>query len=137
MSTHPADFWTDDTSVFFSSFWGWSPETWGGIGWTGGQGLTHRTKLLRELTDPFIAVIYVTKSADAGEQNGRIVGFYLMSHETGHRNDFTHPHHHDLAPEKWGHSLRALRAFSYLPEYYIEAAQLTERVSGCPSSFSS
>lgn len=124
MSADAATFWKADTSVFFTSFWGWTPETWGTVGWTGDQGLTHRTHLLKQVSDPFVAVIYVTKSADHVEDRGMVVGFYLMSHETGHRNEFTHPIHHDLAPEKWEHSLRALRAFTYLPEYRLEAAEL-------------
>ena len=123
MSDNPAIFWTDDTSVIFTSFWGWSPETWGTMGWTGDQGLTRRTNLLKELTDPFIAVIYVTKSSDQEALRSQIVGFYLMSHETGLRNDFTHPSLHDVGPEKWEHSLRALRAFTYVPEYRINAIE--------------
>lgn len=121
MSNQPAAFWTDDTSVFFTSFWGWSPGTWGCVGWTGEQGLSRRTNLLPDLTDPFIAVIYVTKSTDDEELAGKIVGFYLMSHEKGHRNELTHPSHHTLAPEKWEHSVRALRAFTYVPEHRILA----------------
>lgn len=116
-----ADFWTSRTSVFFSSFWGWSPETWGCVGWTGADGEARRNNLLAQLTDPFIAVIYVTRSTDEGDLAGKIVGFYLMSHDTGHRNDFTHPQQHALEPEKWIHSLRALRAFTYLPEYRLNA----------------
>lgn len=121
MSCDPQAFWTDETSVFFTSFWGWSPDRWGTIGWTGEKGLSRRTNLLSELSDPFIAVIYVTKSAGT-DQDGKIVGFYLVSHETGHRTDFTHPSLHTIEPEKWVHSLRAIRAFSYVPEYYLEAA---------------
>ena len=82
------EFWTDDTSVLLTSFWGWSPDTWGTVGWTGGPGLTRRTKLLKELTDPFITVCYATNTQenDHPELRGKITGFYLMSHETGHRN---------------------------------------------------
>jgi hypothetical protein len=122
MSSPSADFWTDDTSVFFSSFWGWTPEMWGCVGWTGEQGRTRRSNLKTKLSNPFIAVIYVTKSADDEDLAGKIVGFYLMSHEEGDRNEFTHPHRHTLEPEKWNHSLRALRAFTYIPECRIEAA---------------
>jgi len=122
MSQDSVDFWTDETSVLFTSFWGWSPETWGTIGWTGIEGLSRRVTLLQELSDPFIAVVYVTKAIGEEHLRGKIAGFYLISHEVGHRDEFTHPSHHDLAPEKWEHSLRALRAFSYIPEYSIQAA---------------
>src|SRR4051812_20218664 len=121
MSEEKADFWTDETSVLFTSFWGWSPETWGTVGWTGNPGLTRRTNLLKELTDPFITVCYATNTQenDHPDLRGKIAGFYLMSHETGLRNEFTHPIHHHREPEKWQHSLRALRAFSYVPEHRI------------------
>jgi hypothetical protein len=121
MSGDPQAFWADETSVFFTSFWGWSPDKWGTIGWTGKKGLTRRTNLLNQLSDPFIAVIYVTKWAGT-DQDGKIVGFYLVSHETGHRTDFTHHSLHAIEPDKWVHSLRAIRAFSYVPEYCLEAA---------------
>ncbi len=130
MTRDAAEFWTDDTSVIFTSFWGWAPHTWGTMGWTGEQGLTRRTNLLKELSDPLIAAIYVTKSSDQVELRGMVVGFYLMSHETGHRNEFTHPSLHDLTPEKWEYSLRALRAFSYVPERRIKATDFDPTLAG-------
>jgi hypothetical protein len=116
-----AQFWTDQTSVLFTSFWGWSPETWGTVGWTGDRGRTRRGNLLARLTDPFITVVYVTgnKSYIERDLRGKTAGFYLVSHETGDRDEFTHPHHHTLSPEKWRHSLRAIRAFSYVPEHRL------------------
>lgn len=125
MAEPTADFWTDDTSVFFTSFWGWTPETWGTVGWTGDKGLAHRTKLLGKLTDPFICAIYVTRepTRTAPELEGKIAGFYLMSHQTGDRNEFTHPNHHTRHTDKWRHSLRALRAFSYISEPLPDARE--------------
>ena len=120
--TAPApDCWTDATSVLLTSFWGWTPDTWGKIGWTGPQGRTRRANLLRELSDPFIAVCYVTSNKAWIERGmkGRIAGFYLVTHETGDRDEFTHPVHHGTEPGKWRHSLRAARAFSYVPEYCL------------------
>ena len=113
------DCWTDQTSVLFTSFWGWTPEDWGTVGWTGERGRTRRTNLLKELSDPFITVVYVTSNKTYIDPSlkGMIAGFYLVSHETGGRNEFTHPIHYDRSPEKWQHSLRAVRAFSFLPEY--------------------
>jgi hypothetical protein len=121
MNGDNADFWKDNTSVYFTSFWGWSPATWATVGWTGGRGSTRRSNLLRELTDPFIAVCYVTSNKgyiDPGLK-GKIAGFYLVSHEVGDRDAYTHPFHHTVEIEKWRHSLKALRAFTYLPEYRL------------------
>ena len=114
-------FWTDQTSVIFTSFWGWTPETWGTVGFTGDRGQTRRANLLKELSDPFICVCYVTsnKTYIDPKLKGMIAGFYLVSHETGDRDEFTDPIHHGRDSEKWRHSLKATRAFSYLPEYRL------------------
>lgn len=125
---HPSakDIWDRGYSVLFTSFWGWSPDTWGTVGWSGDRGLTRRSNLLAQLTDPFITVCYVTsnKSDNDPALKGKIAGFYLVSHETGDRVEFTHPIHHGRDVEKWRHSLRALRAFSYLPEHRLNVADL-------------
>jgi hypothetical protein len=112
------DIW-DNKSVYLTSFWGWSPETWGTVGFTSEA---RRNTIVREATDPFIAVIYVTKNAPNDEYDiwGKITGFYVVSHIEGHRNEFTAPHHHERNPEKWQYSLKALRAFNFLPEYRLD-----------------
>lgn len=118
MSDLAAEVW-DGRSVLFKSFWGWSPDTWGALGWSS-EG--RRDTICKTLTDPFILVCNVTLSAPGAEQHelGKIVGFYLISHERGHRDEFTHPVHHTLEPAKWQYALRAIRAFTYLPEYRLE-----------------
>jgi hypothetical protein len=132
MSTSSPDFWTDQTSVLFTSFWGWSPEIWGTVGFTGHRGLARRNNLLKELTNPFITVVYVTSNktyADSGLK-GKIAGFYLVSHEIGDRNQFVHPSRHAFETDKWRHSLRAIRAFSYLPEYRLSVPDLDPLLVG-------
>lgn len=123
MTAAATDFWTDETSVLFTSFWGWSPETWGTVGWSGDRGKTRRTNLLKQLTDPFITVVYVTRNQSYSDPvlKGMIAGGYLVSHETGDRDEFSDPVHHHRDPDKWRHSLRATRAFSYLPEHRLNA----------------
>lgn len=125
-SQNAAPVWTDDHSVLFTSFWGWTPETWGTIGWSGERGKTRRENLLTELTDPFICVCYVTsnKTYIDPDLKGMIAGFYLVSHERGNRDGFTHPIHHQRDPDKWQHSLRAIRAFSFLPEHRLTVPEL-------------
>ena len=117
-----ADFWTDETSVLLTSYWGWEPHHWGTVGWTGERGQTRRDNLLRKLTDPFITVIYITNSHSTLDLTLRkkIAGFYLTTHETGDRNQWVHPRLQGLEPNKWRHSVRAVRAFSYLPEYRLD-----------------
>jgi len=125
MSDGGRDFWTDDSSVLFTSFWGWTPEDWGTVGWSGNRGLTRRTNLLKQLTDPFITVCYVTSNKNYIDPalKGMIAGFMLVTHQTGDRDEFTHPIHHGRDAEKWRHSLRAVRAFTYLPEYRLSVAE--------------
>lgn len=78
-----------------------------------------------QLTDPFVLVCNVTLSAPNADEHerGKLVGFYLVRHEDGDRDEFTHPIHHSLEPTKWRHALRAVRAFDYLPEYRLDIRQ--------------
>tara|TARA_R110002049_G_scaffold259498_1_gene435358 strand:- start:26641 stop:27807 length:1167 start_codon:yes stop_codon:yes gene_type:complete len=103
-------------SVMLTSFWGWSPESWGTVGFTSPA---RRNTVVSEYSDPFVVIVYVTKNAPRAERDlkGKIAGFYLVSHITGDRDEFTGPSHHQRDVEKWRHSLKALRAFSFLPEY--------------------
>lgn len=131
MNLSISDIWTDETSVLFTSLWGWGPATWGTIGWSGQRGLTRRANLMAQLSDPFITVCYVTSNKSDIDPNlkGKIAGFYLVSHETGDRDEFTHPIHHGRDLSKWRHSIRALRAFSYLPEYRPRAMDIFPELS--------
>lgn len=114
--------WPEGRSVLLTSFWGWSPETWGTVGWTGLRGETRRANLMAQLTDPFITVCYATANRAEIDKDlkSKVAGFYLVSHDMGDRDQFTHPLHHGQSPERWRHSNRAIRAFSYLPEYRRE-----------------
>lgn len=116
---NPDSIWDNAFTVHITSFWGWTPESWGTVGYTLSG---RRETVLRETTDPFIMVVYVTRSAPAASKDlrGKIAGFYLVSHEIGHRDKFTAPKHHNRNPDKWQYSLRALRAFSFLPEYRLD-----------------
>lgn len=108
--------WDQGYSVFWKSFWGWSPETWGAVGFTQSG---RRDTIVRESTDPFICAIYVTLNADVEDVSllGKVAGFYLISHQKGLRNSFTDRTDFDLEPTKWQYSLRATRAFTFLPEF--------------------
>jgi len=116
-------FWTDQMSILLTSFWGYTPDTWGTVSFTSEA---RRNNLLKTLSDPFITVIYVTSNRSHIDSNlkNMVAGFYLVSHETGHRDEFTHPLHHGRNPDSWRYGLRALRAFAYLPEYRISMDEL-------------
>jgi hypothetical protein len=108
------DIW-EGKSVYIKGFYGWTPETWAAIGFSNNR----RETLISNTTDPFIMIIYVTENAKAASADirGKIVGFYIVSHQKGHRNEFTDPIHFQRQPEKWQNALKAVRAFSFLPEY--------------------
>jgi hypothetical protein len=112
------DVWENGWSVYITSFWGWSPATWGTVGFTG---TGRRKTIIETTTDPFLMVVYVTKSAPTADRDmlGKVTGFYVVSHIEGHRNAFTDSIHHARNPDKWQYSLKAIRAFSFLPEYRI------------------
>ncbi|WP_417308038.1 hypothetical protein [Devosia sp.] len=130
MSQVDENVWDCGYSILFTSYWGWSPETWGTVGWTGKRGLTRRANLLEQLTDPFITVCYLTSNQTYEDPSvkGMIAGYYVVSHETGDRDEFTHPIHYRRDADKWRHSLRALRAFSYLPEHRLRPTDLDPKI---------
>lgn len=84
------DIWESGRSIYITSFWGWSPESWGTVGFTAPG---RRETILRTTTDPFIMIVYVTKGAPNCDPDilGKITGFYIVSHIEGHRNKLRTP----------------------------------------------
>jgi hypothetical protein len=106
------------TEAYITSFWGFSPSTWGCVGFSK-EG--RRDTIIRETSDPFVMVIYVTDNAGPPEQGevdyrGKLAGFYLVSHEKVDRREATDKKHHDLEPEKWKYSLKAIKAYEISPQ---------------------
>lgn len=98
--------------VWITSFWGWSPETWGCVGFTS-KARPHN--IIKKTTDPFIMVIYVTETAPGDSTlKGKVAGYYELSHEIGLKEDFISADQLNAAhhpKEKWAHSFRAIRAW--------------------------
>jgi|GEM_PF-7052711 len=99
--------------AWMKGFWGWSPDSWGCVGYPSAG---RRKTVLQNELNTRLMFIYVTKSARGQEHTpehliNRIVGFYLLSEEVGHRNQFQEQFHHCREPDKWVHSIKALRAF--------------------------
>ena len=96
-------------SAWITAFWRWEPERWGCVGWTFAG---SRASILDMAPDPFLCVIYTTKSSPMDVPNrGRVMGVYELSHEIGHRDAFTRGDSHAYFPERWQHAARALRAW--------------------------
>jgi len=116
------DIW-DRYQVWFTSFWGWSPWNWGCVGFTTEN---RRRHIVDQTNDPFLMVVYVTGTAPSEWKHlrSKVVGAFLVSHIPGDRDDFTGVEHHDRNPDKWRYSLKAIRAFTFLPEFQLELADL-------------
>lgn len=113
------DIW-DKKSVYIKGLWGWSPDSWAAIGFTREA---DRDALVNKTTDPFVMLVYVTQSTPssyAQHLKGKIVGFYIVSHQKGHRNEFTQANRHNWNPDRWQYALRTLKAYKFLPEYLID-----------------
>jgi len=109
------DIFENNLDFWITSFWGWGPESWGCVGFTQ-KG--RRDKIYKETSDPFIMVIYGTESSKTPKEiRGKVAGFYVVTKNSGHRNEFTDKSHHDLEPQKWIYSLEAIRAFEIIDEY--------------------
>lgn len=116
------EIWSNRT-VYIKSMYGFTPELWGCVAFTN----SARPKtLIEKTTNPFIMVAYVTTNSPTADKytKGKIVGFYLLSHTEGHRSEFTHPSRATYEPQKWQHALKAVRAFSFLPEYRMDITTL-------------
>ena len=117
--------WDIASDVLLKYFWGWSPETWGTVSFaTSGR----RQTILAESADPFIVVVSLPANTAVQELARKVVGFYLVSHITGSRDDFSATFHHSTYPERWQFGLKAIGAFSFLPEYRIDAYDLDQSI---------
>jgi hypothetical protein len=105
--------------VWLTSLWGFSPESWGCIGFTEKRGLEF---FLRQSdSETFLVAIYVTRNRGPEGMRGKVVGFYEITRQRGSVADFVAG---DLlarleaegARGKWTYSLKASRAWSIIEE---------------------
>ena len=109
---------TTGADVWITSFWGWSPKFWGGVGFTNE---TRLQTLINKTTDPFIMAVYVTENTPEEHFKpikGKVVGYYELSHQTALKSDLVSEDLLKLSPEdKWKYTFKALRAWTILEEY--------------------
>lgn len=113
MSEKFSNLFDNTPSVWITSFWGWSPDSWGCVGFTNQQRPHNIAKLT---SNPFVMLIYVTPTAPGNSPyKGKVTGFYELSHEIKDKselidsfqlNDPRHPQ------QAWKHSFKALRAWT-------------------------
>jgi len=101
----------DPTNVWITSFWGWSPEAWGCVGFSKPGRLKT---IMREAGPGSFWVTYVTESSPDAQEDmkGKIVGFYQLGDETGHSSQFIEPEVYELFPDRWVHAVRAVGAWT-------------------------
>ncbi len=101
----------DPTNVWLTSFWGWSPEAWGCVGFDEAGRLAN---VMRDAGPGSFWVCYVTKTApDAPEDmKGKVVGFYQLGNETGHSSQFIEPEVYERFPDRWNNAARAVGAWT-------------------------
>lgn len=109
--------------VWLTSFWGWNPEEWGGVGWsTEGR----RNAFLREAGPGSLVAVYVTKDAKDSELRGKLAGLYEISDRVGDLSEFLtedalEERRRDLGGDsKWSFAVGASRAWTIIDPPKIE-----------------
>lgn len=109
----------DPPQVFLKSFYGFTPETWGFLGYTDP---TMRDWFLRESKPGALVVIAGTSTAHVPGERLRILGIQQQSHVRGTKWDFLAPERHAREKEssdrerRWLHALKATRAWRIADE---------------------
>lgn len=105
---------SDPPQVFLKSFYGFTPETWGFLGYTEAF---MRDRFLRESRPGALVVIAGTGKAHNPKEQLRVLGVQQQSHIAGTKFDFLAPDRHDAErrdPDRnrrWYHALKATRAW--------------------------
>lgn len=109
----------DPPQVFLKSFYGFTPETWGFLGYTDPA---MRDWFLRESKPGALVVIAGTTNAHKPDERLRILGVQQQTHVGGTKWDFLAPERHAderVSPDRerrWLHALKATRAWRIADE---------------------
>lgn len=115
----------DPPQVWLRSFYGFSPETWGFLGFTK-EG--RRDTFVRETRNGTLVVIYGATGSENHSDKGKILGVLQIAHVTGMAQEFMRP---DAWAEKfsdaewkgkWNHAVKVVRAWRVTDEKRTEVA---------------
>lgn len=113
----------DPPNVWLTSFYGFSPETWGFLGFSNdGQ----RKHFVRETRPGALVVIYGHKSRAPAHQQGKVIGVQQVTHRVNHAENFMSPSEwarKAADPEradKWNLAVKATRAWRVAEEAYLQ-----------------
>ena len=106
----------DPPKVWIKGYWDWTPETWGGVGFTGKN---DRDRLLSEIgEDGGLVVIYGTQTGETNfRKRGKVLGVYAVTSESGSISNYVEQRRlskaraGDQNSQKWEHAVRAVRAW--------------------------
>lgn len=117
MTFDPADL--GKRSVWLTSFWGFDPDKWGGVGFTQER---DRTAYLRASPPGSLLAIYVTKHRGPEEMRGKVVGLLEVNGSTFPMQALTSPTEWAASQReagtknKWAFGVQASRAWMFAPE---------------------
>lgn len=109
--------------LWLTSFWGFGPSTWGGVGFTR---RSDRDKYLQASPPGSLLAIYVTKNKGPEAMRGKLAGFLEITHETGPMQAFTSPlawaqSEQDAGVKgKWVYGVRASRAWELVETDWVD-----------------
>jgi hypothetical protein len=109
----------DGRNVWLTSFWGFSPDKWGCIGFSDEQ---KRNRFVSKTKPGALVAIYVTKNKGDLDKRGKVIGVMEVSHQAGHAREFISGDQwakKEADPEsrgKWPYALRATRAWRIIGE---------------------
>lgn len=108
---------SDPPEVWLTSLYGFTPDSWGFVGWTQEA---MRTSFLNKSRPGALVVIYAASGAEHHLRK-RVLGVQQVSHRTGTKWDFLHPSRLDAERgnpdrrERWVHAVQVIRAWR-IPE---------------------
>lgn len=109
-------------NVWLTSFYGFSPETWGFLGFSNdGQ----RSRFIRETRPGALVVIYGHKTRAPTKQQGKVIGVQQVTHRVNHAQAFMSPSEwarKAADPERadnWNLAVKATRAWRVAEEAYL------------------
>lgn len=112
----------DPPNVWLTSFYGFSPETWGFLGFSNdGQ----RNRFVRETKPGALVIIYGHKSRAPTKQQGQVIGIQQVSHRVNHAQAFMDPFEwirKQADPERagqWNLAVKATRAWRVVEESFL------------------
>ena len=109
-------------NVWLTSFYGFTPEDWGMLGFSNNG---QRNHFVRETEPGALVVVYAHKSMAPKHQRGMVIGVQQVSHRVNNAKAYMSPaawlrkETEMDASDKWNLAVKATRAWRVAPESYM------------------